>query len=246
MASKQWLLPLRFSILIILLLIFSLVFSFLAARFQENTKPTLTEPQPPFSTVILDAGHGGEDGGATGVSGVLEKELNLAVAEKTAALFRLLDFDVTMTRESDISLGEDAPKGKRKMTDLKKRLDAANARPDAIFLSIHMNKFEQSQYHGAQVFYASTPPDSRLLGDCLQNKLIEIADPDNNRIAKQGDKSIFILKNSSVPSVIVECGFLSNPSEEQMLNTDSYKEQIAYSLYHGICDYFDKQKTDLK
>ena len=83
-----------------------------------------------------------------------------------------------------------------------------------------------------------------MLGNCLQNSLIEIADPDNKRVAKEADNSIFILKNSDTPSVIVECGFISNAEEEAKLNSEEYREKLAYSIYNGICSYFDQIKSE--
>ena len=198
--------------------------------------------------IVLDAGHGLPDGGAVGNSGTVEQKLNLDITLKLQKLLEQNGAYVILTRADENAVAENLQTKIReiKRNDLKFRKDMRDNSSCDAFISIHMNKFEQSKYHGAQVFYSQQPAESRTLGECIQSCLIHIADPDNNRVAKMADKSIFILKNSSVPSVIVECGFLSNPQEEQRLNSDEYKEQLAYSIFHGICNYFDKQKTDLK
>ena len=103
-----------------------------------------------------------------------------------------------------------------------------------------MNKFPESQYSGAQVFYAKEPAESKVLGDTIQSKLKEMVAPDNNRVAKTTDGSIFILKDSKVPSVIVECGFLSNSQEESLLQTEEYQDKIAFAVYAGILEYLGK------
>ena len=201
--------------------------------------PAAEASAPRSKSVIVDAGHGGEDGGATGVSGVLEKELNLAVAEKTAALFRLLDFDVTMTRESDISLGEDAPKGKRKMTDLKKRLDAANARPDAVFLSIHMNKFPQEVCRGFQLWYSPNSDTSRRLADIIEATVKTNLQQDNTRQSKKAGESIYILHRIKNTAVLAECGFISNKEECAKLSDSSYQNTLAACLVYSVNDFYN-------
>ncbi len=204
-----------------------------------SREPTVETSAPRSKSVIVDAGHGGEDGGATGVSGVLEKELNLAVAEKTAALFRLLDFDVTMTRESDISLGEDAPKGKRKMTDLKKRLEVADANPDAVFLSIHMNKFPQEVCRGFQLWYSPNNDTSRRLADIIEATVKADLQPGNTRQSKKAGESIYILHRIKNTAVLAECGFISNKEECAKLSDSAYQNTLAACLVYSVNDFYN-------
>ncbi len=200
--------------------------------------PILEASAPRARSVIVDAGHGGEDGGATGVSGVLEKELNLKVAEKTAALFRLFGYDVIMTRESDISLGEDAPKGKRKMTDLKKRLEVANANPDAVFLSIHMNKFPQEVCRGFQLWYSPNADTSRRLADIIETTVKVNLQKDNTRQSKKAGEAIYLLDRIKNTAVLAECGFISNKEECALLSDNSYQNTLAACLVYSVGDFF--------
>ena len=171
-------------------------------------------------------------------SELLEKELNLKVAEKTAALFRLCGYDVLMTRESDISLGEDAPKGKRKMTDLKKRLEVANNNPDAVFLSIHMNKFPQEVCRGFQLWYSPNNDMSRRLADIIENAVKTDLQKDNTRESKKAGDAIYLLNRTKNVAVLAECGFISNKEECAMLSDNSYQNTLAACLVYSVNDFF--------
>lgn len=191
--------------------------------------------------IVIDAGHGLPDGGAVSDSGTVEQGLNLDISLRVQKLLEETGAYVLMTRSDEYAVAENLEAKIRdiKRSDLKYRKSLRDSSGCDAFVSIHLNKFEQSKYKGAQVFYAKTPENSRVLGECLQNSLIEIADRNNKRVAKEADSSIFILKNSDTPSVIVECGFLSNDEEEEKLKTEEYREKLAYSIYNGICSYFD-------
>jgi N-acetylmuramoyl-L-alanine amidase len=188
-------------------------------------------------TVIIDAGHGGEDGGATGVNGVLEKKLNLEVADKLGELLKLFGYNVIMTREADISLGESAPKGQRKMTDLKRRLEIADSNPDAIFVSIHMNKYPAEDCRGIQVWYSPNNEDSYRLAGIIRNTVRTKLQPDNNRENKSAGSSIYLLNRMKNVSVLVECGFLSNPGECAALCDRTYQTRLASALYYAIDEF---------
>ena len=196
--------------------------------------------------IVIDAGHGLPDGGAVSENGTVEQGLNLDIAKRLQHMLEQSGAYVLMTRADENSVAENLDTKIReiKRNDLKFRKSLRDSSRCDAFISIHMNKFEQSKYKGAQVFYSKTPVNSKLLGNCLQNSLIEIADPDNKRVAKEADNSIFILKNSDTPSVIVECGFISNAEEEAKLNSEEYREKLAYSIYNGICSYFDQIKSE--
>lgn len=189
--------------------------------------------------VIIDAGHGGEDGGAVGGDGTPEKELNLAVALKVQALLEQQGCTVFMTRSEDISLSteEDNAKRQRKIADLNNRKNMIEQYGADAFVSIHMNTFPDKKYFGAQVFYAKTPEKSKQLAMCIQEKINE-TDKENTRDAKDGTSGIYVLQNASVPSVVVECGFLSNEKDLQRLKTDEYRTKLAIAIFNGITKYF--------
>ncbi len=184
--------------------------------------------------IVLDAGHGASDGGAVGSSGVTEKDINLKIALRLQKLLEQTGATVIVTRADDTAIAES------KRSDMRLRKNIKETSAADIFVSIHMNKFSQSKYSGAQVFY-SPDEKSKALGEAIQTSMREILNPDNNREAKSAGDSIYILKKSDVPSVIVECGFLSNPKEEVLLTQSDYQDKVAWSVYAGITSYFDNE-----
>ena len=192
--------------------------------------------------IVIDAGHGSPDGGAVGTNGTIEKDINLKIATKLQSLLERSGAKVIVTRSDDNAIADGNPKSVRdiKKADMKMRKNFRDQYGADMFVSIHMNKFESPKPHGAQVFYSSTPEEAEYLGECIQQKLKELCDPSNERVHKKADKSIYILKESTIPAVIVECGFLSNSEEEKKLNTDKYQSQIAWGIYSGIQKYYEK------
>ncbi len=190
--------------------------------------------------VVIDAGHGEPDGGAVGVSGVLEKDINLKIAQKLQKLFEQTGTYVILTRSDDnnIAPSQDGKIRDIKRGDLKMRKDYRDNSGADLFLSIHMNKFPEEKYKGAQVFYSKSPEQSKALGEAIQTSLKQNLDPSNERVAKCADNSIYILKEGKIPSVIVECGFLSNKEEEKLLKDDKYQDKIAWAIYTGVSNYF--------
>ena len=191
-------------------------------------------------TIVIDAGHGGEDGGAVSESGVLEKDINLSIANDTSALFYLLGFDVAQTRKTDIALdnGEDTIR-KRKVSDMKKRLEIFNSSKENTIISIHQNKFSESKYHGTQIFYSPNNPKSKQLADSIKYSVKSLLQPDNERECKKADSGIYLLKNTNNPAVIVECGFISNGEECKNLLDSQYQKQMAYSITAGFLSYYN-------
>ncbi len=189
-------------------------------------------------TIIIDAGHGGTDGGAVGTTGVLEKNINLAIALKLRDIAKKDGKTVIMTRETDTDLSttESSKVRTQKRSDLQNRKKIIEDNPNAIFVGIHQNKFEQSKYRGAQVFYADND-ESAKLGQIMQKALIDGIKDGNTRVAKKTNGDIYILKGIKTPAVIVECGFLSNPEEEQLLTKNEYQTKVAQAIYEGICNY---------
>ncbi len=193
-----------------------------------------------YPTLVIDAGHGGEDGGAVNDSGVLEKDINLVIANDTASLFRFLGFDVVQTRMQDMALSTDGDTIRsRKVADMKKRLEIFNSSDDNVIISIHQNKFPESKYHGTQIFYSPNNPSSKELADSIKFSVKGLLQPENERECKQADSGIYLLKSTDKPAVIVECGFISNSDECKKLLTDDYQKQMSYSIVAGFLNYYN-------
>ena len=185
------------------------------------------------ATIVLDAGHGGWDPGKTGERGANEKDLNLAVAEKLAEYLELGGANVILTRSSDDALGS----GKK--GDMAERKRIANESHADALVSIHQNAFPSAKAKGAQVFYHKSSEKGKVLAECVQESLRNRVDGSNQRQAKE-NKSYYILRTTEIPAVIVECGFLSNAEEEKLLNDAGYQEKLAWAIYCGVLDYFEK------
>lgn len=181
--------------------------------------------------IIIDAGHGGGDPGAIGNSGIYEKEINLNIALKLQNLIEQSGSTVIMTRVEDEMLGG----SKQKDMAIRKKLREENS--GDIFISIHLNSFPQESCKGAQTFYANNE-ESKILAEKIQKNMVKYLDEDNSRIAKKLT-DVYLLKNVNIPSVIVECGFLSNSKEEKLLSDKEYQSKVAFSIYSGICEYFN-------
>ncbi len=188
-------------------------------------------------TVCIDSGHGGNDPGKVGIAGTKEKEVNLAIALKLKKSLEKQNIRVVMTRTDDRNLA-DLNATNEKTSDMKNRVEKMDSeQPDAV-VSIHQNSYTDSSAKGAQVFYYSESKEGKKLAEILQKSLIQNADPENHRMAK-ANTSYYILKNTAAPTVIVECGFLSNPEEETLLNTAAYQDKLVEALQNGICEYLE-------
>ncbi len=189
--------------------------------------------------VILDAGHGGADPGKIGVNKAKEKDINLQIALKTKKLLEKENVDVVLTRKDDTTM-EKANSTNKKVEDMKARVALINKQAPALVVSIHQNSYQQSDVSGAQVFYYSHSEEGKTAAEIMQEALLKV-DADNNRKAKAND-TYYLLKRTEVPTIIVECGFLSNAKEAELLNTDEYQQKIAESICGGILEYIDKEK----
>ena len=189
-------------------------------------------------TLILDAGHGGEDGGAVSLSGVPESQINLAIVLKMDDLFGLYGVAPVLLREKDVSLYDDGAVTLRekKVSDLKNRAEAIEAVDHAVLFSVHQNTFSDRQYHGAQAFYAPTE-GSRQLAASIQNAIRMTLQPDNSRQEKKIPDSVYLLNHISCPAVLIECGFLTNPGEEAQLLDSSYQRKLAAVLVAAWLNY---------
>ena len=186
----------------------------------------------PAPTVVIDAGHGGMDGGCVsgGAERILEKELNLEIAKTLAALFRISGYNAVMTREEDVMLDAEGLTGNAKMRDLRARLLIACEHPDALFISIHCNKFPDPACKGLQVYYASEYPESKTYAEGIQASAVALLQPDNHRVPKAAGSSIYILDRAKQPSVLIECGFLSSPSDTECLADPIYRKKLALAI----------------
>ena len=189
-------------------------------------------------TVVVDAGHGGEDGGATGVHGELEKDINLAIALELQRLLEQHQFEVVMVRDWDTDLSDQnlPTVAQRKRSDLQRRLRLVEESGDCVLLSIHQNFFTESQYSGAQVFYSANDPRGEALAEAIRASIVETLQPENTRQNKVGE-GVYLLEQCRVPAVLVECGFLSNPEEAAALADPDYQKRMAQAIYNGLVRY---------
>ena len=211
--------------------IFCLIFGF---RCKNSTVETVYPHFFSDTVLVIDAGHGGEDGGASSVNGALESHINLAVSKRLELVLGLFGVPMMPLRESDISLHDrDAQTlRQKKVSDLNNRVKMVREQTNPILLSIHQNSYPDSRYSGAQVFYAPTQ-GSRELAQILQESLRLALNPINTRQEKQIQDTIFLMNHISCPGVLVECGFLTNPREEQMLRDPAYQTKVAMALAGG-------------
>lgn len=195
-------------------------------------------------TVIIDAGHGGEDGGCEG-NGLVEKELNLDISLRLAALLRKEGVNVIMTREDDELLYDKSSdyKGKKKAQDVRNRLKIAQSYEDPVFISIHMNYYPQTQYSGLQVWYSKNDPRSRILAALVQSEVKASLQPNNKRSIKEAGSSIFLLHNATFPAILIECGFLSNPQDARALSDEEYRQKLADAIFRSIMEYISHNST---
>lgn len=187
--------------------------------------------------VIIDAGHGGEDAGAISATGTYEKDINLSVATQLRDMLEAAGVPVVMTRTEDKLLYDRNVdfEGRKKVLDMAARLNVVTAVRDPLLVSIHMNAFPQSKYHGAQVWYGGQDARSAVIAEAIQAR-IHAWQPDNDRRIKPSAGDIFLLDRSDAPAVLVEGGFLSNPTEAADLTDSAYQRQLAFVIFTGIME----------
>lgn len=205
-----------------------------------NKKSIETVSTPVTNKVIIvDAGHGTPDEGAESLNGITEAEINLKIALKLQNLLEQSGCTVILTRsdENEIYDVESDTIREKKVSDAKNRVKIGNESSADIFVSIHLNKIPEQQYYGWQTFYKKGSEESKLLATEIQNNLNDAIQKENQRIPAILN-NVYIMKNVEIPITIVECGFLSNPEEERLLQADEYQEKLAWGIYNGINDYF--------
>lgn len=178
--------------------------------------------------LVLDAGHGGEDGGAVSLTGVPESQINLAIVLKLRDVLGLYGVDPVVLREEDVSLHDESADTLRekKRSDLKNRVAAIEAVEGGTLLSIHQNTYTSSRYHGSHVFYAPTE-GSQELAEHFQNRIKAALQPENERAVKRIPDTVYIMNHVTCPAVLIECGFLTNPEEEALLRDEDYQRRLS-------------------
>lgn len=190
--------------------------------------------------IAIDPGHGGFDGGFTPAEidgrAWLEKEINLSISLLLKEKLEAAGYKVVMTRQTDTGLYSEGDSNKKR-ADMQKRVALINESGADIAVSIHQNSFTEESSHGAQTFYHPTSLEAQKLAETIQAEIKNTVLDDNHRVAKSND-TYYMLKKSTCPLVIVECGFLSNYAEARLLITQEYQEKIAEGIFQGICAYF--------
>lgn len=204
---------------------------------QTSSEQVVSKKKP---CVVIDAGHGGKDPGKVAINGALEKDINLEIAIKLQQFLELEDVEVILTRESDAGLYDENASNK-KVQDMKRRVEMIEQISPVLTVSIHQNSYHEEYVHGAQTFYYENSEQSKVLAEKIQQMLLNDVDKENKRVAKSND-SYYLLKKTSSPIVIVECGFLSNSEEAQKLESDYYQEKVAWAIHLGILQYINSQK----
>lgn len=223
-------------IVVVYFAVFSIMISIALAGSRVATTFSEQLPENKRTCIIIDAGHGGVDGGATSCTGVLESQLNLQIALRLNDLMHLLGMHTVMIRTDDRSVYTEGESiAAKKVSDLKERVCIVNSENNAILVSIHQNTFPDSRYSGAQVFY-STGNESADLAKRLQSDLVSCLNPGSRRAAKQGS-GIYLLENINTTGVLVECGFLSNPTEEAKLRSDRYQQKLSAVIAAAVASF---------
>lgn len=198
---------------------------------RRSVVPVFSGRGEPAQMLVIDAGHGGEDGGAVSANGTVESHINLAIAKRMSAILNLYGVRHVLLREEDRSLhDEDAQTlREKKVSDLHNRVRQIEQTEHAVCVSIHQNIYQNARYHGAHVFYGLNP-ESLSFAEHTQEVLRTALDPDNERVPAQIPSSVYLMNHITCPAILVECGFLSNPEEDALLRTEVYQTKLALCL----------------
>ncbi|MDE6729313.1 MAG: N-acetylmuramoyl-L-alanine amidase [Oscillospiraceae bacterium] len=213
--------------------------SWYTVRRMEQSARQVSSAASNGQVIILDAGHGGMDGGCTSAAGDVEKNINLAILLDLRDMLQASGYTVLTTRDTDRSIHDDGIEGiaNQKSSDMDNRLELFNSVQDAICISIHQNQFTDPQYNGAQMFYSDANSKNAALAQTLQNQFVSYLQPDNQREIKLCGKELFLCYYSKNPTVMAECGFLSNPEEAALLITEDYQQKVAFTIYSALIQY---------
>ena len=196
------------------------------------------EEEPKETCIVIDAGHGGIDPGKVGINDAEEKVLNLQIALRLKALLESEGIKVVLTREDENGLYKEGTKNK-KVEDMQKRCEIITEAMPVFTISIHQNSYPEEYVKGAQTFYYGKSVEGKELAEIIQASMVERLDKENHRTAK-ANESYYLLKRTPTPTVIVECGFLSNSQEAELLATEEYQEQVAWAIHMGVMQYLNR------
>lgn len=209
----------------------------------QRAVSTMSAPEKETPIIILDAGHGGMDGGCSSVNDVPEKGINLNILLSLRDMLQMEGYTVEVTRDTDRSIHDEGIEGvaNQKSSDMDNRLALFNKYDNAVCISIHQNQFTDPAYSGAQMFYSDNVKGSSALAQTLQDAFVAQIQPDNAREVKLCGKELYLCYFSENPTVMVECGFLSNPEEAALLESEEYQQKVAFTIFSGLNQYFDQK-----
>lgn len=229
-----------FSVALLLLFLFFLFLSIKSGIFKSTPNIIKTFSSDNDEVVIvIDAGHGGVDTGASAVVGKYESEICLEVAQKVSAYLKLSGFKNVMTRTTDNMLTSENKALTRKQADLSGRVEFTNKLSNPIFVSIHMNTYPLESCKGAQVFYSGNNPESQNLANIVKNNFISNLQTENKRENKKAGSNIYVLHKLNCPAILIECGFLTNFEEATKLNDAEYQKKLALTIAQSLCEYLE-------
>ncbi len=221
------------SLMVVLLFVSMVLVAREAAEFVASQKTAGINA----NLVVIDAGHGADDGGKVGINGAVEKDINLSIALRVKELLEAQGIDVVLTREDDKGLYPGTGDN-RKLRDMQKRVELINRERPALTVSIHQNSYTDERVSGAQTFYMTGSEEGKRAAEILQEQMITTLAPEKERVAKENG-SYYLLKHVESPIVIAECGFLSNAREAEMLCDEEYQEKTAWAIHLGIIRYLN-------
>lgn len=210
---------------------------------QNNTAREAAVGAVPKKVIVIDAGHGGVDGGCVGMNGVYEKDINLSIAKNLGTLLSFEGYEVVYTRSEDVSIYDEGVTGIRnqKISDMENRLEIIQSYPDSVFLSIHQNQYTQSEYFGAQMFYTTNHKGNFRFATIMQERFASLQ-PGNDREIKLIDSGLYLFKDTKQPALLIECGFLSNPNDAANLSSAEYQKKVAFTVYSGLTEFLKEMQ----
>ena len=224
------------SLIALLLATVVCISSVLLCQIQSVSSNTIINNTLPV--IIIDAGHGGEDGGAVGIDGTYEKDINLQISLKLNDILSIFGYKTHLIRTTDTAIHTSGDTiRQRKVSDIRNRTNTMNQYENCIYLSVHQNKYGDSKIWGTQTFYSANCGESREIAQLIQNAVKSQLQPNNKRQIKKSGTDIYVLYNATKPAVMVECGFVSNPSELNKLKDCTYQNNMALSIATGIINY---------
>ncbi len=234
---------LAFFIFTVIFVSLSLLFFLLSSRFSEDEEKSIAANRS-YPTVIIDAGHGGEDGGAVGIDGTCEKNINLSIAQKLFDTLSASGINCIMTRTEDTLLYDRNQnyEGRKKLLDMQARLAIVQKYDNVIFVSIHQNSFPSAKYSGFQAYFSPNDPRSQTLAKAIEDQIREHLQPSNKRASKPSDGKIYLLDKITCPAVLLECGFISNAEECALLNSEEYQTRLAQTISDSIIAFFNENR----